>query len=138
MKDTRKDDAIRELLRSGDPAAEETLDAADVHRMRRRILVEPQGRSPVASLRAAFAAGIAVVVLVAAVAVWRGRTASPPEAADSSPAVTAPAGGGQGDVMPAGVRPARTIHFVTPSGTRVIWKLDPNFTLYPERQPAHS
>ncbi len=63
--------------------------------------------------------------------VWRGR----PEPSLIAPG-TSPAAIERGKVVPSDLRPARTIHFVTPSGTRVIWTLDPNFALYPDDEPT--
>jgi len=58
--------------------------------------------------------------------------------AHQPPAAGSPGVGADSAVMPADLRPARTIHFVTESGTRVIWTFDPNFALYPEDAPSRS
>lgn len=132
MTDDKQNDAIRSLLRRGDPAGGGPLDAEDVERMRRRVLAEARGGTSLRSVLANFAAqgvyrraaigAAAAVLLVAtgAAIVWRGKPESAGAVAHQPPAVS-PGTGADSAVMPADLRPARTIHFVTESGTRVIW-----------------
>ena len=134
MTDNKQNDELRNLLRRGDPAGGGQLDAEDVERMRRRVLAEARGgtslRSVVANAaaqgwgrRAALgAAAAALVVLIAAAIVWRGRSEpAAASAANRPPAIASPDANMDSAVVPADLRPARTIHFVTQSGTRVIW-----------------
>jgi hypothetical protein len=140
MTEPSRHDAIRDFLRRGDPAAGEPLEPTEAGRMRARILAEaggdpaPSHASGRPARAALWAAACAVLLLVAAV-VWRGRQEPAPVAESSVPSAAAV---DAGDVVPANLRPARTIHFVTPSGTRVIWTLDPNFNLYPDEGPSRS
>jgi len=138
MTDPKQHDEIRSFLRSGDPAASEPLDAMEVERMRLRILAESRedrerSLAPGRPMRAAIWAAAAVVVVIAAGIVWLGRP-EPSADATGTPASAAE----RNEVIPTHLRPARTIHFVTQSGTRVIWTFDPEFDLYGTHQPTRS
>ena len=139
MTDPKQHDEIRSFLRSGDPAASEPLDAMQVERMRLRILAESRedrerSHTPGRPVRAAIWAAAAVVVVIAAGIVWLGRPEPSADAPRTSPAASV----GKSKVVPSDLRPARTIHFVTQSGTRVIWTFDPEFDLYGTHQPTRS
>ena len=106
--------------------------------MRLRILAESRedrerSLAPARPVRAAIWAAAAVVVVIAAGIVWLGRP-EPSADATGTPASAAE----RNEVIPTDLRPARTIHFVTQSGTRVIWTFDPEFDLYGTHQPTRS
>lgn len=149
MTDRNQNDELRNLLRRGDPAGAGQLDAADIERMRRRVLAEAREGESLRSVlanaaaqgayrRVAIGAAAAVLLVATGAAIaWRVKPESAGAVAHQPPAVS-PGIGADSAVMPADLRPARTIHFVTESGTRVIWTFDPNFALYTEDAPSRS
>lgn len=94
------DDRLRQILRKGDPAAQDTELAPDeVHAMRRTVLTaipESHRRLAWLSLLAAGAAGVLVLALVIALGPWRRPSATPPTAprmaATATPVPAPPAG----------------------------------------------
>ncbi len=131
---TRDEERIRSFLKRGDPAAGEDPSPAEIARRRRAVIeasrAGAQDRSGVAA-GLAWAAVVATAILAGAL-LWMERPGggSPgPSGASRPVARTDPA---------REVRPARVLHFVTPSGTRVIWTFDPDFDLHPRRTPDAS
>jgi hypothetical protein len=57
------------------------------------------------------------------------KTASHPGAGAIRPADTMPPASGASHLESAAPSPARTIRFTAPGGTRIIWKLDPGFSV---------
>lgn len=125
---------IREILRRGDPAidpggAEEALTPEEVAGIRRRVLQAAEEIEPFPfRMRLAAAGLLAGMVLIAGLVLRIGG----PAVHEGDPAQTRieRAATERGRSTNAGAptpRPARTIHFVTAGGTRVIWSLDPAF-----------
>ena len=141
---------LRARLRDADPMRPEALDAADeelaLSRIAARIAAE-RGASARRSPARRFAFGVPALALVTVAAVaWLGvrfaeRSRSPrPEARTANGAAEALASSSPGrsqgaaTVEPASVSgssepESRQIQFETAGGTRVIWVLDPRFTL---------
>ena len=106
----------RTLLREHDPAAETagTIDAGRVERIRRAVIDAARHAGPVRSpwpWRVAFAAG--ALIVLAAGAGDDGRRHVDRGA----------------DVPSAGSGERRQLQFDTPGGTRIIWEINPDFTL---------
>jgi hypothetical protein len=134
----RDDHRLRSLLRAGDPAADGSDPSpGEAVRWKRRIL----NAAPIAAaprwLPAGLAAAAAGSILVAFL--WltgpSGDRDISPGTASPGPAAGAPTGltGGRharnGNVDRSAARTSRTIHFHAPNGTRIIWTLDPDFSL---------
>ena len=110
---------VSSLLKDADPVQREPgLSGADAARLRNVIL--GSAREPRTDARfwpSALAVAAAVVLMVITGTFAGGRL--------SSPGRNAPAQGGL--VRETGER--RQVQFATPGGTRIIWTLDPEFTL---------
>ena len=102
----------RQMLREYDPGTER-LDAPAAARIRGMVVRAASGPAPRAawSMRVALA-GFAGVVLTLSVF----GTARPIDSSEPS-------------VTPGAPRERRQIQFATPGGTRIIWELNPQFTL---------
>ncbi len=117
------DEDLRAVLRRGDPAGDEVgPHHADWARMRRTILAVAEER-PSRRPWLAWASVAAVVVL--GVLVGRGVLRSSGTARErwTAPPIAAKA------VAPKASRAPITIQFTAPNGTRIYWKLDPDFKL---------
>jgi len=126
-------DRIGEFLIRGDPGDDAGLSAIEVARMRRTILAgaDREGASP----RILWAA-VAVTMVIAGVLFWQERPGAGRRGSgdpSTMPHVVArPSQPGRLDA----IKPAHVIHFVTPSGTRVIWTLDDAMELPAQRTPG--
>ena len=137
-KTPREPESLRDLLRQGDPAADGHYPThQEIAAWRREMLREAEERRRPA-LRPAWLVTAAAVVVVAAAVGWihhrEGKSPPPRSPLAGLPPTRVPAplpGIGSGGALgrPANLRHARTIQFRGPSGTRIIWKLDPDFTL---------
>lgn len=110
------DEALRDLLRRGDPAGDGAQPSAEEwSRVRRRILAaEAAGAAPARSwreLRWATALAAAAILVLFAVA------PDAPRPAPLAPAAPAAPSASSGE---------RQIHFQTSGGTRIIWVLQPD------------
>jgi hypothetical protein len=103
----------RELLREAD--VDESLPADHAQRIRQAVVAAAEAAAPARPawpIRVAFA-GVALVMLLAGIGDdGRGRGYEP---------------AGSEAMTPSGER--RQLRFSTPGGTRIIWELNPNFTL---------
>ena len=161
------DNALRALLRRGDPAGDGRDPApGEIAAWRQTMLAEARGRSLGRGRflwQGALATAGLVLLAVLIIPFLRPSPEVPPApeivdrgepvAADTAakagpdlPTVTAgdplaetietapypddiPARAGDAALAAAAAYPARTIQFTAPGGTRIIWKLDPGFTL---------
>ena len=121
------EDDLSARLRDADPlgAAEASLEEERaLERVARRVrTLEP---APVRA-RFAFATPLAVCALLAAVA-WFGLRPSAPPAREPAESRSAAAAAGSNGAAPTEPE-ARQLQFETAGGTRVVWVLDPRFTL---------
>jgi hypothetical protein len=109
---------LRAVLEAADPLRDEPpLPTTDARDMRRRVLAG--AATPVAMTfpRALPVAALIVVMLVAGIAAGRRLAPSAPRPADDA-AASMPLNGER-----------RQVQFATPGGTRIIWTIDPNFTM---------
>lgn len=128
------DSRLREKLRLGDPASEDSgLEADERRRMRQRLVREVLTGPAVRRRlwRPAFAVGLAVLFMAV---LWRWpypprlgphESVAPSPVSIQSPPSPAP---GQAPAPQSAGRNVQQIHFVTRGGTRVIWLLTSGMT----------
>ena len=116
----RDPEIVRNFLREGDPTADgQDPGPGEISTWKRAMLLEVEGRHRTI-LQPAWIAVAVGAVLVAAGLIW-----IPAEPPSPRPGI-----GSAGTVAdPGTLRQARTIHFQGPNGTRIIWQLDPDFSV---------
>ena len=112
------DKQLKETLRQWDPAATHSLHARDRDEIRERMLAENR-TSIVTPYRLAAALAIIAFVGIAGLVF---RSPAMPSTAHRPPAASAPA-----SVDPE--QQKLQIHYATPGGTRIVWTMDPAFSL---------
>lgn len=112
------DDPVRDALRRWDPATNQELSSGD--RMRIRRAVTNGGRVAIMPL-ARIAAAVAIVAFagLAGIAIRNSVSPSQPLYRSATP-VPDDAGGAEQKLQ---------IHYSTPGGTRIVWTMDPSFSL---------
>jgi len=124
----KNDDVLRERLRDGDPARlDRDSEERILARMRRRVAVfEPRSRrrSTWRRFLVPLAASVAAVALFA----WL-RTGPRRHPAPTSTRLAPDATNAASDRTSPSTDEIRQLQFETPSGTRVVWVLDPNLVL---------
>lgn len=111
---------LRRLLDAADPVRDEPeLPEDAAARMRAAMLAAAPGERPSRVFPRVLALAAAIILMVAA-GILAGRRMSTPEPVPAAAAVPPESGD-----------PAerRQLQFATPGGTRIIWTLDPQFTL---------
>jgi hypothetical protein len=110
---------LQELLKDGDPVVRDaSLPAADVERMRRRVVDAEQQRERSFEIgRLPRLAAAMVILAAAAIGVVSWRSPAGRESSEKGPASRG-----------AAMQPVtRQLIFETPGGTRVIWVFNPEF-----------